>query len=232
MKIEAHRRAAVATDEAWSERDFDVIGWGVDSGSCMEQFAHLGQIGAAHRVGEQPVVADAMEPVPLAAMSRRTSSGLSTTGSVRGTRTGCIRAMSSGSWRRGGLVGGQTLQGTGDLAQQIGGHLHVERSGLELLVAEQHLDHADIDLLFEQVRREAVPQRMHRHALVELRRFGRGMNGTVQLPLAERIDGIEPGKEILSRNLAETMGFQGVDAFGWSWNPRAEARRLRAVMLR
>ena len=38
--------------------------------------------------------------------------------------------------------------------------------------------------------------------------------------------------QILSRNPVERIGFQGVGAFGWSWNPRAEARRLRAAMLR
>jgi hypothetical protein len=36
--------------------------------------------------------------LPVAAIRRPTSSGLSTTGSVRGTRTGCIRAIRSGSW--------------------------------------------------------------------------------------------------------------------------------------
>jgi hypothetical protein len=61
-------------------------------------------------------------------------------------------------------------------------------------MAEQHLDHADVDLLFERVRREAVAQRVHGHALVDLGRLGGGMNGAVQLPGAERVDGIEPGK--------------------------------------
>ncbi|MGF6759133.1 hypothetical protein P3T16_006561, partial [Paraburkholderia sp. GAS42] len=31
----------------------------------------------------------------------------------------------------------------------------------------------------------------------------------------------------LSRNPAEKIGSQGIGAFGWSWNPRAEARRRR-----
>jgi hypothetical protein len=89
----------------------------------------------------------------------------------------------------------QVLQRADDFAQQVGGDLRVKRSGLELLVAEQHLDHADVHLLFEQVRREAVAQRVHRHALVDLRGLGSGMDGAVQLPRAERIDGIKSGKQ-------------------------------------
>src|SRR6266702_2327025 len=49
------------------------------------------------------------------------------------------------------LLGGQAVQRTGDLVQQVGGHLDVERSVLDLYVSEQHLDHADVHLLLEQV---------------------------------------------------------------------------------
>jgi hypothetical protein len=34
---------------------------------------------------------------------------------------------------------------------------------------------------------------------------------------------------MLPRNPAGKIGFQGVGAFGWSWNPRAKARRRRAA---
>jgi hypothetical protein len=40
--------------------------------------------------------------------------------------------------------------------QQIGGHLYIERGVLELRMAEQHLDHADVHLLFKEVCRKAV----------------------------------------------------------------------------
>jgi hypothetical protein len=56
-----------------------------------------------------------------------------------------------------GLLGGQTVQRTGDLVQQVGSHLDVERGVLKLGVAEQNLDYADVDLLFEEMRRETVP---------------------------------------------------------------------------
>ena len=51
----------------------------------------------------------------------------------------------------------QPLQGARDLAQGAGGQLGVERRVLQLLVAEQHLDDADVDRLLEQMRREGVP---------------------------------------------------------------------------
>jgi hypothetical protein len=60
-------------------------------------------------------------------------------------------------------------------------------------VPNQHLDHADIRLLFEQVCRETAAQGMHEYALVDARGLG-GMSGAVQLSRAERGTGIEPGK--------------------------------------
>jgi len=38
-----------------------------------------------------------------------------------------------------------------------------------------------------------MAQRVHGHALVDMRCLGSGMDGAVQLPRAERVDGIEPG---------------------------------------
>src|SRR5690606_42106324 len=47
-----------------------------------------------------------------------------------------------------------------DFAQQVGGDLGVDHRGVEFLVAEQRLDDADVDLLLEQVGREAVAKRV------------------------------------------------------------------------
>ena len=93
------------------------------------------------------------------------------------------------------LLGTQVLQRADDFVQQIGGDLGVKRCGLKLLMAKQHLDHADVDLLFEQVRGKTVAQRMHRYALVDLCGFGGGVDGAVELPRAQRVDRIEPGKQ-------------------------------------
>ena len=66
------------------------------------------------------------------------------------------------------LLVGQVLQRADHLAQDFGGDLGVKRSGLQSLVAQQHLDHADVDLLLEQVSREAVAQCVRRDALVDV----------------------------------------------------------------
>ena len=66
-----------------------------------------------------------------------------------------IRDLQGGHARA--LLGSGRLQRTDHLAQDLGGHLGIERRGLQLLVAEQDLDGADIYLLLEQVRGEAVP---------------------------------------------------------------------------
>jgi hypothetical protein len=57
--------------------------------------------------------------------------------------------------------------------------------------AQQHPDHADVDLLLQQVGGEGVVQRVHRHALVDLGRLGSSMDGTVELPRAQRVHRIK-----------------------------------------
>ena len=47
------------------------------------------------------------------------------------------------------LRGVRGLQWTDHLAQDVGGHLGIERRGIEFLVPEQNLDHADIHLLLK-----------------------------------------------------------------------------------
>ena len=81
-----------------------------------------------------------------------------------------IRDLQGGAFHARLRCGGRSgLQWTDHLAQDLGGDVGVQRCRLELLVAEQHLDHANIHLLLEQVRGEAVPQRVHRDALVDAR---------------------------------------------------------------
>lgn len=45
-----------------------------------------------------------------------------------------------------------------DLAYRLGGEAGVERRGIELGVAEQHLDHYDIDVLFQKMGGKVVPE--------------------------------------------------------------------------
>jgi hypothetical protein len=58
----------------------------------------------------------------------------------------------------------------------------LERGAVELRVAEKDLDPPDVDVLLEQMGREAVPQRVRRDALSDARRIRRRMNGAVQYP--------------------------------------------------
>jgi len=57
------------------------------------------------------------------------------------------------------------LERARNLAQRLEGDAGVERRRIELLVPEQHLDHANVGLLFEQVRGKAVPQRVQMDGL-------------------------------------------------------------------
>src|SRR6202022_3758813 len=54
------------------------------------------------------------------------------------------------------------------LTDRLGGNARIQRRGVELGVAEQHLDHADIDVLLQEMRGKAVPQGVKRDALVDL----------------------------------------------------------------
>ena len=44
------------------------------------------------------------------------------------------------------------VQRADHLVQDLGGHVRIDRCCLQRLVAQHHLDHADVDLLFQQVR--------------------------------------------------------------------------------
>ena len=74
-----------------------------------------------------------------------------------------------------------------DLADRPGGDLGVERGGVELLVTEQDLDDADVDLLLEQMGGEAVPEGVQGDALVDPGRHRRRMTGAVELTGGERL---------------------------------------------
>src|SRR5258708_20728477 len=57
----------------------------------------------------------------------------------------------------------EMFERAGDLAERLEGDARIERRSVELLVPEQHLDHADVGLLLQQMRGEAVPQRVQRY---------------------------------------------------------------------
>src|SRR5271169_4962198 len=66
----------------------------------------------------------------------------------------------SGGRRLPGQVDAQPLQRALDVADRVDGDAGAERDRLELGVSEQNLNHANVDVLLEQMGGEAVPQRM------------------------------------------------------------------------
>jgi len=62
----------------------------------------------------------------------------------------------SGGWRSPRQVEAEPLQRAFDVADGADGDAGIERRRLELGVTEQHLDHTDVDVLFEQMGGEAV----------------------------------------------------------------------------
>lgn len=56
----------------------------------------------------------------------------------------------------------QPVERAGDRTDRVGGNAGVERRGIALGVTQEGLDHADVDILFEHLRGEAVPERMRR----------------------------------------------------------------------
>ena len=75
------------------------------------------------------------------------------------------------------------------------GDAGVKRRGVELGMAQKRLDHANIDILFEQMRGEAVPQRMWRDALLDPRSLGGGTDGAAELAGGERLDRVAARKQ-------------------------------------
>jgi hypothetical protein len=68
------------------------------------------------------------------------------------------------------------------VTERLGRDASVKRGRIELAVPHQDLDHADIDILFQQMGGEAVAQRMGRHPLPYPGRFRRLMDRAVDLP--------------------------------------------------
>src|SRR6266478_8594464 len=86
------------------------------------------------------------------------------------------------------------LQRAHHLPDRLGGNAGVKRRGVELGMTEQDLDHADIDVLLQQMGGEAMPQGVQRHALVDLGHLRRRMAGTIELARRDRLHAIAARK--------------------------------------
>src|SRR6516225_9605504 len=101
----------------------------------------------------------------------------------------------SGGRRSAREIDAEPLERALDVADRADGDAGVERRRLELRVAEQHLDHANVDALLEQMGGEAVPQRVRRDALGDARQILGGGDGAIELTGGDRIDRVLAGKE-------------------------------------
>jgi hypothetical protein len=77
------------------------------------------------------------------------------------------------------LVKGKPVERAHHLADRACRHARVKRRRVELGVSQQNLDHPDVDILLQKMRRKAVPKRVHGDALVDLRHMGCRMAGAV-----------------------------------------------------
>ena len=97
--------------------------------------------------------------------------------SATSRRRGRAMRPRSGGRRSAREVDAQPLQRALDVADRVDGDAGVERGRLQLGVSEQHLDHANVDVLLEQMGGEAVAQRVRRDALGDPGRLRRGVDG-------------------------------------------------------
>src|SRR5215472_12420579 len=89
----------------------------------------------------------------------------------------------------------QPVEWTGYGADRRIGDASVKRRGVELGVTQKRLNHPNIDILLEQMRGEAVPQRVWRHALFDPRSLGGGVDGTTELASRQWFDRVAAGKQ-------------------------------------
>src|SRR5215831_16420246 len=66
------------------------------------------------------------------------------------------------------------------------GDARVKRRGVQLGMTQKSLNHANIDILLEEVRGKAVPQRVRRHVLRDPRGLGGGADNAAELPGRQR----------------------------------------------
>jgi hypothetical protein len=76
----------------------------------------------------------------------------------------------------------QSVERSRDSVDRPGRDFCVERGGLQLAVAKKDLNDTDVDILFEQMRSEAVTQRVRADALEDARDLGGLLDRAMQLP--------------------------------------------------
>ena len=110
-------------------------------------------------------------------LAPRRPMGVKDVGDLQAVTRGRAMRPRSGGRRSAREVDAQPFQRALDVADRVDGDAGVERGRLQLGVAEQHLDHADVDVLLEQMGGEAVAQRVRRDPLGDPGRLRRGVDG-------------------------------------------------------
>ena len=127
-----------------------------------------------------------------------------------------VRHLQRGTHRRGS--GGrrdlqpQPVERARRPADRAGRDLGVARRGLQVAVAEQGLDDADVGAALQQMRGEAVPQRVHRHPLVQPGCGAGGAAGGMQRGRVQRVLRIAAGEQPVRRPRQPPVGCAGCRA--------------------
>src|ERR1700736_1587026 len=117
-------------------------------------------------------------------MSATSSDGRGTRGLVSGGRSGALLELARNAIER-----------AHDLPDGLGGDSRIERGGVELGVPQQDLDHPDIGVLLQKMRRKAVSQGVRGHLLADLGHLGRGIAGAPELARRHRVDRVHSAKQ-------------------------------------
>src|SRR3984893_12263086 len=92
-------------------------------------------------------------------------------------------------------LGCNAIERAHDLPDGLGGDTRIERGGVELGMSQQDLDHPDIGVLLQKMRRKAVTKGVRGHLLADLGHLGRGIAGASELARRQRVDRVHSGKQ-------------------------------------
>ncbi len=102
---------------------------------------------------------------------------------IRNLQSRARHARASAGWPDLPELERDVLQWAHDFTDRLGGDRGYRARGWcpAWAVTEQHLDYANIDVLLQEVSSEAVPQRVQRDALVDLRHLRSRVTGAIEL---------------------------------------------------
>jgi hypothetical protein len=118
------------------------------------------------------------------------------------------------------------LQRAHHLLDRLGGNPGIERRAIKLGVTEQNLDHADIDVLLQEMGGEAVPQRVQRYIALDPGRLCGGVAGSIELARGHRLHR-RPGKSQPWGRVARHQMRSNSSRLGHRLSPLCSGRVMR-----